>query len=169
LWLYRPAVHKTQHHGHERTIYLGPLARAIVETHLKPDTQAHLFSPADAEATRLAEVHEARKTPIGYGNSPGKNRVRNPKRKPGPRYTVAAYRRAITRACAKADRVAHERDQTIPADQVVVQAWHPHQRGTIGPARVTFDAASSTHTAAFTIDAPPRKPKYKPPLDRLKY
>jgi hypothetical protein len=34
---------------------------------------------------------------------------------------------------------------------------------------VTFDAASSTHTAAFTIDAPPRKPKFKPPLDRLKY
>ncbi len=30
MWLYRPASHKTQHHGYDRTVFLGPKAQAIV-------------------------------------------------------------------------------------------------------------------------------------------
>src|SRR5258706_7958099 len=70
---------------------------------------------------------------------------------------------------AKTDAAGTAIIRDLPPGAYDIQAWHPHQRGTIGAARVTFDAASSTHTAAFTIDAPARKPKYKPPLDRLKY
>jgi hypothetical protein len=60
LWVYKPAKHKTEHHGHDR-IYLGPLTQAVVKPFLKSDTQAHLFSPADAEAERRAKLHTQRK------------------------------------------------------------------------------------------------------------
>jgi integrase len=98
-WAYRPASHKTQHHGHDRTVYLGPRAKAEVEPFLKTDLQAFIFSPADAEAARLAKLHEARKTPLNAGNVPGSNRRRRPSKQPGDRYDVASYRRAITRGC----------------------------------------------------------------------
>ena len=32
VWAYTPSRHKTEHHGRRRTIYLGPKARAIVES-----------------------------------------------------------------------------------------------------------------------------------------
>ncbi len=32
VWLYRPAVHKTAHHGHGRTIAIGPKAQAVVKS-----------------------------------------------------------------------------------------------------------------------------------------
>jgi integrase len=102
VWTYTPERHKTQHHGHKRVIHLGPQSRAVVEEFLKPDTQAYLFSPADAEAERRAKLHEARKlngTPLSCGNVPGSNMVRKPRRAPKTRYTVASYRRAIARGC----------------------------------------------------------------------
>ena len=70
---------------------------------------------------------------------------------------------------AKTDAAGNAVLRDLPAGAYDIHAWHPQQRGAIAPARITFDAATSTHAAAFTIDAPPRKPKYKPPLDRLKY
>jgi plastocyanin len=70
---------------------------------------------------------------------------------------------------AKTDATGTALLRDLPPGAYDIHAWHPQQRGAIGPARVTFDAATSTHTASFTIDAPPRKQKYKPPLDRLRY
>src|SRR5688572_410222 len=64
LWVYVPASHKTEHHGHERHVYLGPKAQEVVKPFLQPNLQAFLFSPADAEARRLAVRHSARKTPL---------------------------------------------------------------------------------------------------------
>lgn len=52
LWVYKPTTHKTQHHGHERAIYMGKRAREIVARYLKPNVDAHLFSPVEAEAER---------------------------------------------------------------------------------------------------------------------
>ena len=62
--------------------------------------------------------------------------------------------------------MAHLRD--LPPGAYDVHAWHPQQRDAAAPQRFTFDAASSP-SATFTIDAPPRKTKYKPPMDRLRY
>ena len=45
IWDYRPASHKTEHHGKERIIFLGPQAQEIVRPFLKPEVDAHLFSP----------------------------------------------------------------------------------------------------------------------------
>ena len=50
VWTYTPSKHKTEHHGHERIIYLGDHAQEIVRPFLKLDPAAYLFSPADADA-----------------------------------------------------------------------------------------------------------------------
>jgi integrase len=96
-WHYSPAQHKTAHHGHTRIIDLGPRAREIVARFLKPDLQAHLFSPAEAEATRREKLHAQRTTPQFEGNTPGQIH-----RRFNGRYTVTNYRKAIQRACDRA-------------------------------------------------------------------
>ena len=100
VWTYKPARHKTEHHGHERTIYIGPKAQDVIRPFLtgRP-VDAFLFSPKEAESERLTARHEQRVVPIKYGNRPGTNRKRRPERSPGDRYDVASYRRAIERAC----------------------------------------------------------------------
>ena len=99
LWVYTPNSHKTEHHGHIRTIHLGPQAQEVVKPFLTGDAAAHLFSPRDAEAERRERLHANRKTPLSYGNGPGTNRTRKPKRQPQDHYEVVSYRRAIHRAC----------------------------------------------------------------------
>ena len=68
----------------------------------------------------------------------------------------------------KSDAAGVVRLRDLPAGAYDIHSWHPQQRGAAAAERVTLDAASAP-TVAFRIDAPPRKPKYKPPLDRLKY
>jgi len=53
----------------------------------------------DSEKKRRAEQHANRTTPLSYGNRPGTNRKRKPKRTAGGQYTTGSYRRAIHRAC----------------------------------------------------------------------
>jgi integrase len=99
VWLYRPARHKTQHHGHERTIYLGPQAQAVLSEFLAADLQAFLFSPAAAERERREALRERRRTPLSCGNRTGSNVKLDPERVAADRYTVASYRRAIANGC----------------------------------------------------------------------
>lgn len=87
LWRYAPSSHKTAHHGHERLIYLGSRSQEIIKPFLKADVQAFLFSPADAEAERRVSRKRGK---------------RDPQKRPGQRYTVTSYCRAIQRACAAA-------------------------------------------------------------------
>ena len=112
IWLYQPSDHKTAHRDHERTIYLGPRAQQILNPFFtgRP-VNAYMFSPAEADAERRAKRHEQRKTPMTCGNKPGSHRRRQPKRRPGHRYTVGSYRRAIERACLLAN----------------VPLWTPHR------------------------------------------
>jgi integrase len=146
MWVYRPASHKTAHHGHERTVYLGPLARSVIEPFMRYDAQAFLFSPADAEAERLARRHEQRETPASCGNVPGSNRRHRRARPPQGFYTVTSYRRAIARACQAAfsmpislrepvTKEALARDtaekkrmrRAARAAWNAANVWHPHQ------------------------------------------
>ena len=60
------------------------------------------------------------------------------------------------------------RIRDLPAGAYEIRAWHPRQRAAVAMYPMTLDAAG-THRAAFVVDAAPRKAKFKPPLDRLKY
>ncbi|GAB4550492.1 MAG: site-specific integrase [Phycisphaerales bacterium] len=103
LLVARLTEHKTAHLGAGRDVYFGPEAEAVLEPFLRDrDPGLPLFSPSEAESERRARQHADRKTPIGYGNRPGTNRVDAPERAPGDAYTVSSYRRAIQYACDRA-------------------------------------------------------------------
>jgi plastocyanin len=65
-----------------------------------------------------------------------------------------------------ASGVASMRD--MPAGSYDVHVWHPQQRGAAVPQRIAVQA-SDVVSLPYKLEVAPRKPKYKPPLDRLKY
>jgi integrase len=109
VWFYNPANHKTQHHGHARSIPLGPKAQEIVKRHLKTDLHAFLFSPRQVMADLRREQRQNRKTKV-QPSQLCRRRAR-PERSPGDSYPVNSYATAIRRACIK---------QGVPH-------FHPHQ------------------------------------------
>jgi integrase len=99
-WIYTPERHKTEHHGRERRIYLGPVAQRIIRPWLRAELGAYLFSPAEAMAERRTEMRDRRKTPVQPSQ---RNRAKpRPEKQPGDVYTVESYRRAIAYACDRA-------------------------------------------------------------------
>ncbi len=95
VWTYTPATHKTAHHGHSRTVYLGPRAQTILRPFLRPELAAQLFSPRDATADRAAVAKTHRRPGAPKAPSKTTRRIRDG-------YDVHSYRRAIERACLKA-------------------------------------------------------------------
>ena len=92
VWTYSPAEHKTEHHGHARTIYLGPRAQLVLRPFLRRELAACLFSPREAE-------HDRRDGANGHRREGQPETPRKTGRRLGARYTVASYRRAIQRGC----------------------------------------------------------------------
>ena len=153
VWLYRPAKHKTQHHGQTREIPIGPGAQAVLAPFIKADPAAYLFSPAEADASHRARRAAARKTPVQYGNSPGSNRKQQPRRAPGNCYAVGAYRHAIARACDAAflpaeplgprpgERRGKWRDRLTADQRASLAAWRREHRW--NPHRLRHSAGTS--------------------------
>jgi integrase len=109
VWVYTPSEHKTEHHGKDRAIYLGPQAQVILKPWLRIDLTAYLFSPREAMEERKVRLRQSRKTPV----QPSQHcRAKaKPKKTPGERYDTDSYRRAIAYGCKRAG----------------VPKWHPHQ------------------------------------------
>ncbi|MCA9141123.1 MAG: site-specific integrase [Planctomycetales bacterium] len=138
VWEFRPEGHKTEHHGRDRIVYIGPEAQAVLAPYLLRGEDKHCFSPREAVKQQLASKHESRVTPLKYGNRPGFSSAglagKKAKRPPGEKYDSNSYRRAIHRACDEAFK---------PAEPLTVNAlkiwqadhrWSPnrlrHTRGT---------------------------------------
>lgn len=102
VWVFSPKDHKSAWRERERLIYIGPKAQAVIREFLPRPTSAYLFCPSEAESDRVASLSAQRVTPLNQGNSPGTNKRKNPKVKPGDRYDVSSYRRAVSRACDQA-------------------------------------------------------------------
>jgi len=123
VWEYRPASHKTEHHGIDRVIFLGPKARAILQSYLLSlafTPTSFCFSPIKSEESRREAIHAKRKTPLAYGNSPGTNRTNDRRRPPNSLYSKDAYANAIARACEVAFGMPDELrkiDRSLPADE----------------------------------------------------
>lgn len=127
VWTHSPTHHKTAHHGHQRTINFGPKGQEVIRPYLtNRPVSAFLFSPIEAEEKRRQDLHAKRKTPPNQGNVPGSSRKSRPERRPADHYTVASYRRAIARACDKADEWA-KGGLVVGNDERLVHPWHPHQ------------------------------------------
>ena len=69
---------------------------------------------------------------------------------------------------ARSDAGGLARLRELPAGAYELRAWHPQQRMNAATQPLALEAASSVR-ATVAIDTAPRKPKFKPPLDRLKY
>jgi integrase len=70
---------------------------------------AYLFSPAVATQERYADMRARRKTKVQPSQI--SRAAKKPKKKPGQRYSVESFNRAVARACEAAG----------------VESWHPHQ------------------------------------------
>lgn len=143
-WVYRPASHKTEHHGRARVIYIGPKAQDILRKYLpdppglklaaaedagtktQRDKTAYCFVPAESEQERNEKKRANRKTPMTPSHE-RRRRKRRPARQPGDRYTKDSYGRAVRRACRLADRQAHADDPSIPGDQRIIPDWAPNR------------------------------------------
>ncbi len=130
VWIYRPAEHKGDLRDISREIFIGPAAQDVLRPWLRPNLAEYVFSPARDDEARRAELAERRKTPIRYGNRPGSNRRRSPKRKPREHYTTTTYGRAVARACDAADAAAKARLaealEPVPEGRIVPR-WAVHQ------------------------------------------
>ena len=134
VWVYSPSQHKTAWHGHQRQVYLGPRAQAIVKPFLSTDLEAYLFTPANGR--RFGIVSPDRKTkvyPCELRRRAANRAARQRKGRKGQlreRYDTEAYYRAVQYgidAVNKA-RLGEARAAGIEADQVeLVPHWHPHQ------------------------------------------
>lgn len=176
VWLYRPSVHKTEHHDCERVVALGPKAQAVLRPWLRPDLDAPLFQPVEAEAHRAAEQAASRKTPRWPSHDPARRRKRRARKRgrqrrraPSEAYTVATYRRAIHRGldawAAKQWRAEHDGkdpqtdDQREDLEALKKQArWSPNRlrHSFATRARKQFDldpirAALGHHGAETTL------------------
>jgi hypothetical protein len=68
----------------------------------------------------------------------------------------------------KTDASGNVRLRELPAGGYQVHVWHPQQRASAAPRAIAIDA-NAAPVLVLTLDIVPRKAKYKPPLDRLKY
>jgi integrase len=135
VWLYRPASHKNEHRGHGRVIYVGPEARAIISS-LRGGP--YVFDPRESTALFRARQRAARKSKV-QPSQEGRT-TPEPRRKPGERYGVPAYARAVARACKKAG----------------VSPWHPHQLRHNAATRIAAEfgyAVAQTVLGHRTLDA----------------
>lgn len=63
VWLWRPAAHKTAHHGKERLILVGPRAQALLAPLLATHEGGPLLSPRASEQLRRLRVRQGAPTP----------------------------------------------------------------------------------------------------------
>lgn len=120
VWEYRPAKHKTMHHGRGRVVFIGPAAQDVIRPFLRPNLDEALFQPREAEAERLAAMRAARKTKVQPSQVDRSGPV---PREMGEGYTPKSYRQVVVRAVAKANRARRAADAEAP----LMPAWHPHQ------------------------------------------
>ena len=116
VWVYTPASHKTEHHGHSRRITIGPKAQAILTRYLLRDAQAFCFTPSEAFEQHCERRRSQRQTPLNEGNKPKDRKLRSFK----PNYNKDSYRRAIERAAKRAFPVPDE----IKDNDSKVEAWN---------------------------------------------
>jgi len=126
VWEYRPRSHKTEHHGRQRTVYIGPQAQDVLRPYLLREAEAHCFSPAESERKRHVEQRAGRKTRVQP--SQRNRRKAGPKRKPRTAYDRNSYTRAIKRAVEKANAERRkEADQAGEDCPALLPHWHPNQ------------------------------------------
>jgi integrase len=102
IWEYRPGGHKTEHHGFERVIFVGPTAQEILRPWLREDEpEACIWQPREARATFQERRRAGRRTKR-FPCDDRRRSVARPRKQAGTHYTSNVYGKAILRACERA-------------------------------------------------------------------
>lgn len=125
VWEYRPESHKTEHHGRERIIYIGPQAQDVLRPYLSRDPEAHCFDPRESEEKRHVKQRASRRTRIQP--SQRNRRKARPRRQPRIAYTKDSYQRAIARAVVKANRERTEAAADMGVEPMHLPHWSANQ------------------------------------------
>jgi integrase len=126
VWTFTPETHKTEHHGRERRIYLGPAAQEILRPWLRSESTAYLFSPREAMDERQAERRRERKTPLTPSQR-GRKRKAEPNRPPGERYDTRSYYHAVLYGIRRTNAIARKEAEAKGADPKEIPRWPPNQ------------------------------------------
>jgi integrase len=126
VWQYRPESHKTEHHGRQRIIYIGPQAQAVLLSYLLRDAHAHCFQPVESERKRREAMRSRRRTRIQPSQQ--NRRKARPARAPKTAYDRNSYARAVKRAVEKANADRRKAAAQAGDDSpVLLSHWHPNQ------------------------------------------
>lgn len=109
IWIYRPHRHKTDYRGKDRIIAIGKKAQEVLNPWLCRPNETPCFSPGESQGERYQQMRASRKSKVQPSQLDRSKS--DPKRAPGQAYQVSSYRRAITKACEKAQ----------------VETWTPNQ------------------------------------------
>ena len=157
VWLYRPPHHKLAHKNQNRVIPVGPQAQALLAAFPTAAPDEYVFSPRREREERNAKRAAERKTKFYPSRQGWQQRKAEPKRAPGPRYTVAAYGYAIRRACAKHGLEAWAPNQLRHTFATAVRQSHGLEAAQVllGHARadVTQVYAERNHRLAISVAA----------------
>ena len=131
VWVYKPATHKTEHHGRPRNVFVGPQSQAVLLRYLARGSDEYCFRPCDSEAKRLSAQRSSRYT-AELRESPRDESQRKARKAPGGQYTTGSYRRAIHYACDKAfphpELGAIFRDSMRTAELAELKKWQSDHR-----------------------------------------
>ena len=131
VWSFKPIRHKNQWRAdggdnHDRTIYIGPSAQAVILPYLKRPADAYCFSPVESERQRRRRQRQLRKSPLTpsqRARKPRKDRARPPR----DCYDGASYRRAISRAVAAANKVREREAARSGKKPMLLEDWAPNR------------------------------------------
>lgn len=140
IWAYRPFTHKTEHHGKERLIFLGPRAQMVLIPFLRIEPDAFLFSPLKVKQ----EMYEQRKAKATTKRYTPYRHKRRPRKEPGDHYTTASYEKSIHRGTDK----AFPPPEGLNEEEI--KAWRKRYRWT--PNRLRHTAATFLRKE-FGLDA----------------
>jgi len=144
VWLFQPASHKTEHHGKQRVVCIGPKAQTIIAPYLLSEPTAYCFSPAESEAKRHEEMRARRKSKVQPSQQDRKKA--RPRRVPATIYNKDSYARAIRRAVDKANKILRSQAEELQINNpTLLEHWAPnrlrHSAGTAVRKQFGLEAA----------------------------
>jgi integrase len=122
IWEIEFEDHKTAHHDHARTLYVGPRGQAILSKYLDRDPESYCFSPTEAMQQRRDSAEAKRTTPANQGNRRGYGRATRKKIVKGIQYNDSYNTRSYGHAIRYACRKAFPAPENATPDQE--KAWH---------------------------------------------
>ncbi|MBA4190586.1 MAG: hypothetical protein C0467_21575 [Planctomycetaceae bacterium] len=126
VWLFRPRQHKTGWQGKKRVVAMGPRAQALLANFTPSDPSEYFFSPervVQAFHAARAATRKTKRYPKQEARNAA-NRATSSKRKPGQKYKVTSYEKAIARAVERANLPFIEAAVDV---EYHIPAWHPNQ------------------------------------------